>query len=119
MRKPKLLIVDDEADMLRLLSRAIRADINCDVETVSNAAQALDIFRRSDFDLALVDIRMPGMDGIQLLEQLRKLDPGLTIIMMTAYGAIEVAVESIKKGAYDFITKPFEQNDLIRLLKTW
>lgn len=117
MRKPKLLIVDDEADMLRLLSRAIRADINCDVETVSNAAQALEIFRRSDFDLALVDIRMPGMDGIQLLEELRKLDPGLTIIMMTAYGAIEVAVESIKKGAYDFITKPFEQNDLIRLLQ--
>lgn len=104
-------------DMLRLLSRAVRADIDCEVETVSNASAALEVFRQHCFDLALVDIRMPGMDGIQLLEQLRLLDPGLTIIMMTAYGAIEVAVESIKKGAYDFITKPFEQNDLVRLLQ--
>ncbi len=117
MKKPRLLIVDDEMDMLRLLSRSIRADFDCEVETVSNAAAALEIFRLRSFDLALVDIRMPGMDGIQLLEQLRILDPGLTIIMMTAYGAIEVAVESIKKGAYDFITKPFEQNDLVRLLQ--
>ncbi len=117
MKKPRLLIVDDEMDMLRLLSRSIRADFDCEVETVSNAAAALEIFRQRSFDLALLDIRMPGMDGIQLLEQLRVLDPGLTIIMMTAYGAIEVAVESIKKGAYDFITKPFEQNDLVRLLQ--
>ena len=117
MRKPRILIVDDETDMLRLLSRAVRADIDCDVETASDAAAALEVFRQHSIDLALVDIRMPGMDGIQLLEQLHLSDPGLTIIMMTAYGAIEVAVESIKKGAYDFITKPFEQNDLIRLLQ--
>jgi DNA-binding NtrC family response regulator len=117
MKKPRILIVDDETDMLRLLNRVIGADITCDIETVSNASAALEVFRQRNFDLALVDIRMPGMDGIQLLEQLRLLDPGLTIIMMTAYGAIEIAVESIKKGAYDFITKPFEQNDLVRLLQ--
>lgn len=117
MKKPRLLIVDDEKDMLRLLSRSIRADFNCEVETATNAVAALETFQQRNFDLALLDIRMPGMDGIQLLEQLRLLDPGLTIIMMTAYGAIEVAVESIKKGAYDFITKPFEQNDLVHLLQ--
>lgn len=117
MKTPSILIVDDETDMLRLLKRMIVSDISCDIETVSNAASALEIFQQRSFDLALVDIRMPGMDGIQLLEQLHRLDPHLTIVMMTAYGAIEVAVESIKKGAYDFITKPFEQNDLIRLLQ--
>jgi DNA-binding NtrC family response regulator len=117
METPRILIVDDETDMLRLLKRVIGADIACDIETVSNAATALELFQQCRFDLALVDIRMPGMDGIQLLEQLHRLDPNLTIIMMTAYGAIEIAVESIKKGAYDFITKPFEQNDLIRLLQ--
>ncbi len=117
MKKPRILIVDDETDMLRLLSRVVGADISCEIETVSNAVDALEIFRQRCFDLALVDIRMPGMDGIQLLEQLHLSDPGLTIIMMTAYGAIEIAVDSIKKGAYDFITKPFEQIDLVRLLQ--
>ena len=80
MKKPRLLIVDDEMDMLRLLSRSILADFDCEVETVSNAAAALEVFRLRSFDLALLDIRMPGIDGIQLLEQLRVLDPGLTKI---------------------------------------
>ncbi len=109
--------MDDEQDMLRLLSRSLRTDIDCEVETAVNAAAALELARRQNFDLALVDIRMPGMDGMQLLEGLRQMDPLMTVIMMTAYGAIEVAVESIKKGAYDFITKPFEQEDLVRLLR--
>ncbi len=115
--KFRLVIVDDEPDMLALLKRSVRLHMECDIETVSSAAAALELFQQESFDLALVDIRMPGMDGIQLLEQLRRQDPWLTVIMMTAYGVIEVAVESIKKGAYDFITKPFEQDDLIRVLQ--
>ena len=115
--KSRLLIVDDELDMLSLLKRSIRGHIDCDIETVSSATAALELFQRESFDIALVDIRMPDMNGIQLLEQLRNQDPWLTVIMMTAYGVIEVAVESIKKGAYDFITKPFEQDELMHLLQ--
>jgi DNA-binding NtrC family response regulator len=115
--KPSLIIVDDEIEMLRLLKRSIRTDIDCDIETASDAPSALQLIQNRSFDVALIDIRMPDMDGIELLQQIRQIDSWLTVIMMTAYGVIEVAVDSIKKGAYDFITKPFEHEDIIHLLR--
>lgn len=115
--KPRLLIVDDEIDMLKLLKRSVAADLDCQIETALSGEEALHLTEQKPFDLALVDIRMPGMDGIELLERIKQLDPWLTVVMMTAHGIIELAVESIKKGAYDFITKPFDQDDLIRLLQ--
>ena len=117
MTKAKLLIVDDEIDMLRLLERSIGTELDWDIATVPSGEEALELIEKSPFDLALVDIRMPGMDGIELLDRIKVFDPWLTVVMMTAFGVIEVAVESIKKGAYDFVTKPFEQDDLIRLLE--
>jgi DNA-binding NtrC family response regulator len=117
MTKARLLIVDDEIDMLRLLERSIGTELGWEIATVQSGEEALELIEKSPFDLALVDIRMPGMDGIELLERIKAFDPWLTVVMMTAFGVIEVAVESIKKGAYDFITKPFEQDDLIRLLE--
>jgi len=115
--KPNLLIVDDEADMLNLLKRSIGEDIDCNIETAISGEKAIHLVGQKPFDLALVDIRMPGMDGIEILQQIKQIDPWLTVVMMTAHGIIELAVESIKKGAYDFITKPFDHEDLIRLLK--
>ncbi len=117
MTKARLLIVDDEMDMLRLLERYIGTELDWEISTVQNGKEALELIEKSPFDLALVDIRMPGMDGIELLDRIKVFDPWLTVVMMTAFGVIEVAVESIKKGAYDFVTKPFEQDDLIRLLE--
>ncbi len=114
--KPRLLIVDDEKDMLTLLRRAIGSEFDCEIETLCSGPQALLRMDESAFDLALIDIRMPEMDGLTVLERIREKDPWMTVIMMTAYGVIEVAVESMRKGAYDFITKPFEQSDLIRLI---
>ena len=114
--KFKILIVDDEKDMLILLKRTLEKELNCKVESASNGETALELVKKKYFDLALIDIRMPGMDGIELLENIKNIDTGLTVVMMTAYGAIEIAVESIKKGAYDFIKKPFEYEDLIRIL---
>ncbi|MCL4425684.1 MAG: response regulator, partial [Firmicutes bacterium] len=88
-----------------------------EVVTASRARQALRLVRQVPIDLALLDIRMPEIDGLELLEALRKEDPWLTAIMMTAYGSIEVAVAAMKLGAYDFITKPFEKESLLRVVR--
>lgn len=114
--KPALLIVDDEKDMLKLLQRSIRADIDCEIFSATDALSGIHIVETHPVDVALLDIRMPRVDGLELLERIKSIDPLITVIMMTAYGVIEVAVDSIKKGAYDFITKPFEHETLIHLL---
>ena len=115
--KSRLLIVDDEADMLRLLSRSVGKALNCHVETAASGEAALRLFASDAFDLVLLDIRMAGMDGIAVLEEIQARAPGFTVVMMTAYGAIEVAVEALRKGAYDFITKPFDHDELIHHLR--
>lgn len=115
--KPRLLIVDDEKDMLRLLSRSVGKALDCEVETAASGEEALRLFDPDAFDLALLDIRMAGMDGMAVLEEIQSRAPGFAVIMMTAYGAIEVAVEAIRKGAYDFITKPFDHDELVHHLR--
>jgi DNA-binding NtrC family response regulator len=114
--KARLLIVDDEEDMLRLLKRSLSADLGCEIETASNAFQALAFLEASPFDVVLADIRMPGMDGMEFLERVQRTHSGLTVALMTAYGTIDLAVQAIKSGAYDFITKPFEHDKLTHLL---
>ena len=113
-----ILIVDDEPDMLHLLRRSLEPDLKCRVETASSGKAALELLAQKGFDLVLADIRMPGMDGMELLEVIKRSFPDLTVLMMTAYGSIDTAVEAMKHGAYDFITKPFDHEALlIRLEK--
>ena len=117
MTQERLLIVDDEVDMLEGLRRMLSYELeDIEITTASEARQALRWVRQAPFDLALVDVQMPEINGIELLEDLKKEDPRLTIIMMTAYGTIEVAVKAMKLGAYDFITKPFDKEALLRVL---
>lgn len=113
MTTPSILVVDDEIDMLRLLSRTLTPDLGCRVETVSSGPTALKRIEESRFDLVLADIKMPEMDGLTLLKHIKQDTPDLTVVMMTAHGSIETAVEAIKIGAYDFITKPFDHDSLI------
>ncbi|MGD9824558.1 sigma-54-dependent transcriptional regulator [Desulfobacter sp.] len=110
-----ILVVDDEKDMTRLLQRTLEPELNCRVTMAFSGEMALNILGLADtaFDLVISDIRMPGMDGFDLLEQLKQKYPDLTVVMLTAYGNIESAVAGIKKGAYDFIAKPFEQDEII------
>ncbi len=113
---PTILLVDDEPDFLHGLARAVARDSKCSVLTAKSGQEGLDILDRTDVDLILTDVRMPDMDGIEMLEKVKRRHPGITIIMMTAYATIDTAVEAIKKGAYDFIQKPFKPKDITQLI---
>lgn len=114
----KILVVDDEPDMRQLLKRSLEPDLGCSIETASSGEIALKLLEEIQVDMVLADIKMPGMDGLELLERIKKEHPELTVVMMTAFGQIDTAVEAMKRGAYDFITKPFDHDALIlRLLK--
>jgi DNA-binding NtrC family response regulator len=118
MLRERILIVDDEEDMLEGLRRIFSQQLpEVEVTATSRARQALRLVRQMPVDLVLLDIRMPEVDGFELLEALRKEDPWVTVIMMTAYGSIEIAVEAMRRSAYDFITKPFAKEPLIRAVR--
>jgi len=113
----RLLIVDDEKDMLTGLQRTIERNIpGLEVVTSTRASEALRLMAEQSFDLALLDVMMPEMNGIVLLEKLRAKDPELSVVMMTAFASIDLAVDAIKKGAYDFITKPFDKDTILRVI---
>lgn len=99
------------------MSRSIVQETDYRVITATSGKEALGILEKKSIDLVLTDISMPGIDGLALLKSIIGLDPSITIIMMTAYGSIEIAVKSLKLGAYDFIQKPFNFDFLVRLLK--
>jgi DNA-binding NtrC family response regulator len=108
-----ILIVDDERDMLQLLKRSLGPDLNCRIETASSGKAAIEVMHQDAFDLVLADIKMPQMDGLALLEVIKREWPELTVVMMTAYGTVDTAVEAMRNGAYDFVTKPFDHEALI------
>ena len=108
-----ILIVDDEQDMLQLLKRSLTPDLDCRIETASSGKEALRAISHHPFDLVLADIKMPEMDGLELLELIKRKKPELTVVMMTGYGTVDTAVEAMRNGAYDFVTKPFDHEALI------
>ncbi|RJR50130.1 MAG: sigma-54-dependent Fis family transcriptional regulator [Desulfobacteraceae bacterium] len=109
----RILIVDDEKDMLVLLQRIISEESDHQVATESNPQRALQLFRENPFDLVITDLKMPKMDGIRLLEDVKKANPDVSVIILTAYATIETAVEAIQKGAFDYITKPFRRERIL------
>jgi DNA-binding NtrC family response regulator len=113
MMPGRILIVDDEKDMLVLLQRILSEESDHVVVTESNPQRALQLFRENPFDLVITDMKMPKMDGIQLLEETKKENPDVSVIILTAYATIETAVEAIRKGAYDYITKPFRRERIL------
>jgi len=111
MASERILIVDDEEGMRRLLSRVLTR-AGYETTTVAHGAEALRQVARERFDLVVTDIKMPEMDGLQLLEELKEFEPSLPIIVMTAYGTVENAVQALRLGAYDYIAKPFETDEI-------
>jgi len=111
-----ILIVDDEKNY-RLVLEALLAPEGYEILTAENGPKGLDLIRESDLDLVITDMKMPGMSGMELLEGAKNVKPDLPVIMMTAYGTIEMAVEAMKKRAYDYITKPFKNEELKLTIK--
>lgn len=107
MTGARLLIIDDEEHIRETMQLALEA-AGYQAETAANGAEALEKFGAgSDWDLVLLDQRMPGMEGLEVLRRLRERDPAVRVIMVTAYGTIDLAVEAMKSGAVDFLRKPF------------
>lgn len=117
MTTQNILIVDDEIDMLHGLQRLFKMETNCEIFLAQSGLAALEVMYRQPVDVVITDIKMPDMDGIDLLEEVMRIHPWITVVMMTAYGTIELAVESIKKGAYDLIKKPFSNEKLLHLTR--
>jgi DNA-binding NtrC family response regulator len=109
----KILAVDDEPDMLKLLSMIIKEKTLYEIVTTNNPLEALEIVRQGGFDIVIADLKMPGLDGIELLESIKKVDEDMPVIIITAYGTVESAAETMHKGAFDFITKPFRKEQIL------
>ena len=114
--QPSLLIVDDEQIVRDSLFKWFRED-GYDVTAAASAREALEKMAGRRFDLALVDIKMPGTDGVELQRRMHEIDPDLAVIMMTGYASVETAVTALKNGAYDYVSKPFDPDDIAHTLR--
>ncbi|PLX88602.1 MAG: hypothetical protein C0618_03950 [Desulfuromonas sp.] len=115
-RQKKIVVIDDEAGMRHMLELVLKK-AGYRVETVASAEAALLRLKAAPVDIVLSDIRMPGMDGLTFLDELRRLSIDVTVIMMSAYGSIDVAIECMKQGAYDYISKPFKPDEVVLTLR--
>jgi DNA-binding NtrC family response regulator len=109
----KLLVIDDEMDMLMMLRMLIEDNTDHSVETTNNPAEGLKRLSEEPFDLVITDLKMPGIDGMELFAEIKKTVPHLPVILITAYGSQEVADEAIREGISDFITKPFKKDRIL------
>ena len=108
----RLLLVDDEKDFVNILSKRIKRR-NIDVSNAFSGAEAIQALRGQAFDVAVLDLKMEDMDGIEVLKVLKIMDPKLAVIMLTGHGSAEAAEQGIKLGAFDYLTKPCELKELL------
>ena len=112
----RILIIDDEENFRHMLSVILKKE-KYEVDTASNGEEGLQKIGAEDFDQILCDIRMPGMDGLDFLKEVQKREIDASVIMMSAYGSIDTAIEAMKLGAYDYISKPFKPDEIILTLR--
>lgn len=113
--KGSILVVDDEVRQREILQTILK-DEGYSVETAVSGEHALRLMKNCRFDLVLTDQKMPGISGIKLLEEIIALDPTISVVLITAHGTIESAVEATKKGAYRYLTKPFDKSELLSVV---
>ena len=112
----RILAVDDEPDILRFIFKCLSRE-GYAVETCENPARATDLIGNGDFDLILLDLKMPGINGMVLLKHAKEARPACEIVMMTGYATVETAVRSMKLGAFDYLTKPFNMSELLGVVR--
>jgi len=113
---PKILIVDDEVRILLLLQSLLKAN-GYDVVTAKGGKSALDAVKGDTFDMVITDLRMSPMDGLTLLKEIKALQPDLPVLLLTAYASVETAIEALKNGAFDYLSKPFKVDEMLDIVK--
>ncbi|OGL28397.1 MAG: hypothetical protein A3G97_08055 [Candidatus Rokubacteria bacterium RIFCSPLOWO2_12_FULL_69_21] len=111
----RILVVDDEENMVHFLTKLLRAE-GFEVEGAPTGESALDRLRAAPFELVLTDLRLPDTDGIEILKVARELRPETVVVLMTAYGTIGSAIEAMRAGAYDYVTKPFRASEILQVV---
>src|SRR5689334_17723640 len=114
--RKQILVVDDEANLRRVLSAQLARD-GYDVHTAEDGEAALAFLKEHHIDLLITDLRMPRLDGMDLLRAALRDDPSRPVVMITAHGTVDTAVEAMKTGAFDYISKPFDQNEVRVVVK--
>jgi DNA-binding NtrC family response regulator len=112
----RLLIVDDEVGFVNILAKRLRRR-NMEVTSAYTGTEAIQILRKQDFDVAVLDLKMEEMDGIEVLKIFKKMDPKMVVIMLTGHGSEQAAREGIEFGAFDYLTKPCELEELLAKIK--
>lgn len=113
----KLLLVDDEEAYVRILSKRL-AKRDFDVTIAFSGIQGIRALREQDFDVAVLDLKMEDMDGIEVLKIFKKMSPNLSVIMLTGHGSEQAASEGVQYGAFDYLMKPCELEELVATIKT-
>ncbi len=117
MSRIRVLIVDDEKEFRQLFVKRFSLR-NLDVDSAGSGKEALEALGRKTFDVVVLDVRMPGMDGIETLKEIKKRHPGIEVIMLTGHGSVKSGIEGMSHGAFDYVLKPFKIDDLLeRILK--
>jgi DNA-binding NtrC family response regulator len=115
-RNGSILVIDDEEIMREILETLLTRE-GYDVRLASTGAEGVELAKSLPFDAAIVDVMMPGMDGVQTLDELKKLDDDLPVLMITAFASVENAIAAMKRGAFDYITKPFKNDEVLVVLR--
>ena len=116
MNTPHILLIDDEPLIRLSMTDALKA-VGYEVQAAANGHEGLTLLNQAVFDIVITDLRLPGADGLELLRVCKQRSPRTEVIMITAHGSVETAVEAMKRGAYDFITKPFSMDELLLIVE--
>ncbi|MBI3932953.1 MAG: sigma-54-dependent Fis family transcriptional regulator, partial [Acidobacteria bacterium] len=114
--RESILVIDDE-EVMRDVLETLLTQAGYQVTLAADGAEGLAVARKGSFDAAIVDVMLPEVGGIEVLEELKKTDPDLVVLMITAYASVETAITAMKAGAFDYVTKPFKHEEVLHILR--
>lgn len=111
--KQSILAIDDELHMLKLLERIINEKTDYPITTINNSLEVPDFLKENKVDLIITDLKMPGMDGLDILKYIKENERSEEVVIMTAFGSLDTALDALNQGVFDYITKPFKKEQII------